>query len=381
MDISYKRTQKDSYMIVTTKEYISDYEEKMLKENEIRVLLSFCTMEVNGAIQFWYDISGKQSLKDYLQQKELTYDCMEEILLYLVAAYEEIHKYLLHEEKVSLCPETIYVARQGQFRVFLCYCPFLQETEGTIADIMEYILAVVDHQEESLMRTCYEMYNMALQEGTTLYDLLCHLQEKMKHLAPQQKKVEVMEDFPEIEKKADEEVESFKEDKPAENEAEEIYYESSYERLLEQIRQKGQHIKELICSWFSQSKAIHGTKNDVVIEPEPVEIERTVLLNQSTNGCEGRLLYQGSAEESDYYIKGEVFRIGSEEMENDACLHSVVVSRHHARITRHKQEFYIEDLNSTNGTYVNGILLEYTKKQKLQPMDRVIFADVEYLFV
>ena len=80
------------------------------------------------------------------------------------------------------------------------------------------------------MRTCYEMYNMALQEGTTLYDLLCHLQEKMKHLAPQQKKVEVMEDFPEIEKKADEEVESFKEDKPAENEAEEIYYESSYER-------------------------------------------------------------------------------------------------------------------------------------------------------
>ena len=92
-------------------------------------------------------------------------------------------------------------------------------------------------------------------------------------------------------------------------------------------------------------------------------------------------MYQGNAEETDYYIKGEVFRIGSEEMGNDACLHSVVVSRHHARITRHKQEFYIEDLNSTNGTYVNGILLEYTQKQKLQPMDRVIFADVEYLFV
>lgn len=76
----------------------------------------------------------------------------------------------------------------------------------------------------------------------------------------------------------------------------------------------------------------------------------------------------------------KVFRIGSEEIENDACLHSVVVSRHHACITRHKQEFYIEDLNSTNGTYVNGILLEYTQKQKLQPMDRVIFADVECLY-
>ena len=124
MEISYKRTHKESYMIISTEEYVSDYEEQMLKENEIRSLLSFYTMEMNGRIQFWYDISGKQSLKDYLQQKEVTYESMEEVFLYLAMAYEEIHKYLLHEDKVYLCPETVYVARQGQFRVFLCYCPF-----------------------------------------------------------------------------------------------------------------------------------------------------------------------------------------------------------------------------------------------------------------
>ena len=66
MEISYKRTHKESYMIISTEEYVSDYEEQMLKENEIRSLLSFYTMEMNGRIQFWYDISGKQSLKDYL---------------------------------------------------------------------------------------------------------------------------------------------------------------------------------------------------------------------------------------------------------------------------------------------------------------------------
>lgn len=33
MEISYKRTHKESYMIISTEEYVSDYEEQMLKEN------------------------------------------------------------------------------------------------------------------------------------------------------------------------------------------------------------------------------------------------------------------------------------------------------------------------------------------------------------
>lgn len=41
MEISYKRTHKESYMIISTEEYVSDYEEQMLKENEIRSPLVF----------------------------------------------------------------------------------------------------------------------------------------------------------------------------------------------------------------------------------------------------------------------------------------------------------------------------------------------------
>ncbi len=44
---------------------------------------------------------------------------------------------------------------------------------------MEYVLTIVDHGTDDLMRTCYEMYDMTLQDGTTLYDLLHYLQEQM----------------------------------------------------------------------------------------------------------------------------------------------------------------------------------------------------------
>ena len=69
MEISYKRTHKESYMIISTEEYVSDYEEQMLKENEIRSLLYFYNIEMNGRIQIWYENYGKKSLKYYMHQK------------------------------------------------------------------------------------------------------------------------------------------------------------------------------------------------------------------------------------------------------------------------------------------------------------------------
>ena len=64
MEVSYKRTYKESYLIITGTLGSYQYEEMMLKENELKTLLTFYTMDVNGKTQFWYDISSKQSIKD-----------------------------------------------------------------------------------------------------------------------------------------------------------------------------------------------------------------------------------------------------------------------------------------------------------------------------
>ena len=45
------------------------------------------------------------------------------------------------------------------------------------------------------------------------------------------------------------------------------------------------------------------------------------------------------------------------------------------------REFYMEDLNSTNGTFLNGEPLEYHQKVQLQQRDRIAFGTVEYLFL
>ena len=57
------------------------------------------------------------------------------------------------------------------------------------------------------------------------------------------------------------------------------------------------------------------------------------------------------------------------------------VSRHHARISIVGGKWLLEDLNSTNGTFVNDEILPYKQKKQLKINDIVRFADVKYRFV
>lgn len=54
------------------------------------------------------------------------------------------------------------------------------------------------------------------------------------------------------------------------------------------------------------------------------------------------------------------------------------VSRHHARIFRQGDEYYIEDLNSRNKTYLNDKVVE--QPSKLSENDRIRICDMEFVF-
>ena len=55
------------------------------------------------------------------------------------------------------------------------------------------------------------------------------------------------------------------------------------------------------------------------------------------------------------------------------------VSRQHAAITRHQGGLYIEDLDSTNGTRINGFQLTVKRKYRLRDGDEVEFARLKTL--
>ncbi len=71
-----------------------------------------------------------------------------------------------------------------------------------------------------------------------------------------------------------------------------------------------------------------------------------------------------------------LLRIGYDD-DNDLVIPRPQVSGHHARIGRHQGRYVIEDLNSTNGTSVNG---QQIGRARLRPGDRVGLGSYQFVF-
>jgi pSer/pThr/pTyr-binding forkhead associated (FHA) protein len=104
---------------------------------------------------------------------------------------------------------------------------------------------------------------------------------------------------------------------------------------------------------------------------EGLELEErgtgTVLLIRSGGGREGETIT----------LDVDVLTIGRSP-HSDLFLDDVTVSRHHARVLRDEGGFWVEDLNSLNGTYVNRKRIE---QQRLFDSDELQIGKFKLVFV
>ena len=81
------------------------------------------------------------------------------------------------------------------------------------------------------------------------------------------------------------------------------------------------------------------------------------------------------------YLDREFTVVGKMPGAADAVIPVPTVSRVHARIREKDGEYYLADLNSRNGTSVNGTMLQNEEEYRLQDEDEVDFAQARYVFV
>ncbi len=92
------------------------------------------------------------------------------------------------------------------------------------------------------------------------------------------------------------------------------------------------------------------------------------------------LEYIKSGVKKKVFITKDKFLIGKSVKSVDFLCDEEGVSRLHAQIVKDKNKFCLEDLNSTNGTYLNDIKIESGKRHYLENKDILKFAEKEYIF-
>ena len=79
----------------------------------------------------------------------------------------------------------------------------------------------------------------------------------------------------------------------------------------------------------------------------------------------------------EYPITRERITIGRKP-DNDVCINSLAISGYHTQIITVLNSSFLEDLNSTNGTYVNS---QFVKKHALENGDLIVVGDHQIRFV
>jgi pSer/pThr/pTyr-binding forkhead associated (FHA) protein len=107
------------------------------------------------------------------------------------------------------------------------------------------------------------------------------------------------------------------------------------------------------------------------------ENSSTVILKSIKKGY---FLVSKSEENENIAIKDYNILIGRSKNNVDAFIDNISVGKIHAEVINDGGQYYIKDMNSLNGTFINDKKIPSFKMKEINVGDVVRFADAEYLF-
>ena len=114
----------------------------------------------------------------------------------------------------------------------------------------------------------------------------------------------------------------------------------------------------------------------------PEENNLTMVLTSRDRECDYPVLKPLNSKKNDSIVLSHLpYTIGSLEQGVDAQIEDISVSRIHASIEQIGEEYYITDLNSTNGTCVNQAPIALHQRKQIKNGDVIAIAANEYEFV
>lgn len=370
MKINYVRNLNASLMVLDQHARLQGWEQNMIFYNNVEGIIFPEQSCENGVQRLWYNITGKQSLDVIMETMELNYELLCRIFSVVYIMSGKLEELLLPAGNLIFLPECIFFDHQTE-QVSFCYFPQTEPDFYTaFRTLTEFLLTKLSHKDEKAVKFAYEVYERALKNGFCMSEmetLICFPY--------------ATEDIP-VGLENSQTGEIVTEAGPVQ-EMEELIPECKDEPKYKIPGLIQKFIGNLILWKKDKVKFSKKDEEPFVFEPEEEEKSKahpTVLLKEISDSPVGVLRYEGSNSCSDLNIEKFPYIIGSDPAA-DGCISSETVSRRHARITKKEDIYFIEDLNSSNGTFIGGELLNCRVKMSLQKNETVIFADEKFRFL
>jgi hypothetical protein len=354
---------------------------------------------MDGSSYLYYDISSTQNVAQLYGDRTISRSWMKDFLWSMKQVHLELGRFLMDDRNLLWYPEQIFQDLDKNDFFFL-YIPYY-EGECGFSKLIEYWVEHIDYEDDALVEYIYKMYEQ--------YDLLgtIYLEEQIYEDAKMLETEKLSKNIPEIVRSRAEEAAA--RDFVSGKKESAAVLEEAHKQLKAFQEEKGGDTSETgKATKKGFRNLLENRRNRQKAERESFRQEVQQMMSSEYAVCEehayqnknyGRTIYLEETQEQEeienkakmaprlYHKDGTVteitktpFLIGKKQEEVDLCLTEKFISRIHAKIVSENDGIYLEDLNSTNGTFKNGLRMRPYEKKKLEPGDEVRFGGHSSLF-
>lgn len=362
------------------------YQYCIVTKGGIRGLLPCSLRYINNQAFLYYDISSTQNVAQLYSVKKIGRQWLKDFLWGMSRIQHQMERFLLDDKNILWYPQQVYQDLEKNEFYFL-YVPYY-EGENGFQELLDYLVEHIDYTDDVLVECVFKMH----EQFRNLGEAYLHEQ-----IFEDGKKLDVTEEVIVRKEEVSIEQRDLREVVSEPEQAGEIYAKEGKDGkkgilyFLDGRRKKQKDEREhmqmqmekvMLGSAVCEEPVYVNTGQGNVMDhtEREKELGRTMYMESPKNRTED---VQGLYSENDVLLKQidrQTIILGKKKDEVDLILEDASVSRMHARITRTKEEIYVEDLNSTNGTYKNGLRLQPYEKRRLEKGDEIRLGKVILFF-
>ena len=426
MEAEYKKDMNHNFMILKEqgeeKIKTTCYQVRMLIGNSIPHLLPCQLRGMDGEMLFYYEITSLQPITVSFEKKKLGQEDLREIFAGSIQVLDALEEYLLDPDSLVMDPGFIYrSAQDGAF--YFCYFPgYRRGIWEQIQRLTEYLLPKIDHEDNEAVTLGYTVYRQAMEADFTLDQMkqtlyesgTCHREESQEALQEEMEERVFLR----------EEDVTFQWEEPEKKQSPlfpgivylcilavstAVFIGMAFLQrngylpwmnltmILEAVLLVG--IFAMAGTFFyrtykkgKNAESLKTRETEETIKKEPKEEEpQEKEITKEEDPLQTTVLYEGETDRASFvssqperyktiYLQQELTIVGKMESASDVVIPLPTISRVHAKVRKRNGEYYLTDLNSRNGTSVNGVLLNGEEEYLLKHQDQVSFADADYIF-
>ncbi len=368
-EIAYKSDASGSYLVIVLNgnmESIIRYQAEIVSNNRIRGLLPFKLIQRNELIQLKYDITSLLRLKDFICKRDIAKEILY-IFTGICDAVLESRGFLLDENCFVMHREFIYI-NPASLEVYLVYIP-IKKTNDINRAFWELILNITnelsDSEEKQYKSKNYfkKIFEFLQQDDFTVLGFK-----------------EFLQNFSDTsikwEDAADLHVSAYNQSESRENNHN-ILKSKDINNSLSGIIGFFKPILKIIP--IRKRKKLDKSSHNKIRFIDSGTIADTVILSQQE-------IYQpclvfGNGENKEKIKLSDNFMLGRLKEKVDYVVDNRAVGKIHACIRTRNGKYYIVDLNSKNGTFINGIRIESNIEYEIKDKDEISLANIEFTFI